>query len=391
MAAAAISAVQRRKYLEELAKTESTIAKVPTKKSTKATLPDLPKQGKGFWRWQRQAAWAYLQSPVQLFVACLIGGNFIANITEKWLDPSGELHQQTWENIDMFFNSIFAVELLWNMYSFWFWPFWKSGWNIFDFVVVTIGILNMSKIPLPGPLSLLRMMRAFRVFRLFKRVKSLHNIILSLMSSIPGVSNGFVVLLLVMSIYSILGQEFFMLHGANYTYTNDLNQEVELVTARGLEYGYDYWGNFGLSLYTMFQVFTQESWAEGIARPLFNSNDMSQQFGVAFFFVSYMLCVGVALMNVVVAVLLEKMVSHEHEDSLMAPVDIDANVVASLEWLDEKMGTANLDLVPENLEKVCLDIEADCLVLKQQLATVKRCLDGIVESVRTREPLSQLN
>lgn len=35
------------------------------------------------------------------------------------------------------------------------------------------------------------------VFRLFKRVKSLHSIILSLMSSIPGVTNGFVVLLLV--------------------------------------------------------------------------------------------------------------------------------------------------------------------------------------------------
>ena len=30
------------------------------------------------------------------------------------------------------------------------------------------------------------------------------------------------------------------------------------VTARGLEYGYDYWGNFVLALYTMFQVFTQE-------------------------------------------------------------------------------------------------------------------------------------
>mmetsp|Transcript_8572 Transcript_8572/g.9615 ORF Transcript_8572/g.9615 Transcript_8572/m.9615 type:complete len:231 (-) Transcript_8572:59-751(-) len=230
------------------------------------------------------------------------------------------------------------------------------------------------------------MMRAFRVFRLFKRVKSLHNIILSLISSIPGVSNGFVVLLLVMSIYSILGQEFFMAHGANYTFTNDLNQEVELVTARGLEYGYDYWGNFGLALYTMFQVFTQESWAEGIARPLFNSNDMSQQFGVAFFFVSYMLCVGVALMNVVVAVLLEKMVSHDHEEE---GVDEESNL-DTLEWLDETL-QASPGEVPENLEKVCLDIEADCVALKQQLASVKRCLDGIVQSVRSKEPLSQLN
>ncbi len=36
-------------------------------------------------------------------------------------------------------------------------------------------------------------------------------------------------------------------------------------------------------------------------------------------------------------------------------LDLDANAVASLEWLDEKMETANLDLVPENLEKVCLE------------------------------------
>ena len=35
-------------------------------------------------------------------------------------------------------------------------------------------------------------------------------------------------------------------------------QKIFEVTARGLEYGYDYWGNFGLALYTMFQVFTQE-------------------------------------------------------------------------------------------------------------------------------------
>mmetsp|Transcript_64605 Transcript_64605/g.79026 ORF Transcript_64605/g.79026 Transcript_64605/m.79026 type:complete len:380 (+) Transcript_64605:45-1184(+) len=378
MAAAAINAIQKRRYLEELEKTRtsSTVGKVPSK-STKATLPELPEQGRGFWRFQRQAAWAYVQSPVQLLVACLIGGNFIANITEKWMDPTGEKHPATWEGIDMFFNSVFAVELVWNMYAFWFWTFWKSAWNVFDFLVVTIGILNMSKIPLPGPLSLLRMMRAFRVFRLFKRVKSLHQIILSLMSSIPGVSNGFVVLLLVMSIYSILGQEFFMLHGANYTFTTDLNQEVELVTGRGLDYGYDYWGNFGLALFTMFQVFTQESWSEGIARPLFNSNDMSQQFGVAFFFVSYMLCVGVALMNVVVAVLLEKMVSH---DEVEGGHEVEENMDTS-EWPDETPGMPGL--MPSNLEKVCLDIEADCLILKQQLATVKRSLDAIVESVRS--------
>ena len=50
-----------------------------------------------------------------------------------------------------------------------------------------------------------------------------------------------------------------MYHGSNFTYTNDMGEEVALVTPRGLEYGYDYWGNFGLALYTMFQVLTTES------------------------------------------------------------------------------------------------------------------------------------
>ena len=59
----------------------------------------------------------------------------------------------------------------------------------------------------PNGNGLLGMMRAFRVFRLFKRVKSLHAIIVSLGRSAPGVANAFVVLLLVMAIYSILGQE----------------------------------------------------------------------------------------------------------------------------------------------------------------------------------------
>ncbi|CAK9095659.1 unnamed protein product [Durusdinium trenchii] len=365
MAAAAIIAIHRRRSLEALA-AASPKAKPPTK--TVASTLDLPEQGQGFWRWQRKAAWAYLQSPVQLFVAVLIAGNFVANIVEKWIDPSAEQYPQTWEAIDSFFNSVFAIELVWNMYAFWFRRFWTSAWNVFDFVVVTIGILNMSKLPLPGPLSLLRMMRAFRVFRLFKRVKSLHAIIVSLGRSAPGVANAFVVLLLVMAIYSILGQEFFMLYASNGTFVNDLNQEVELLTARGLDYGYDYWGNFGLALYTMFQVFTVESWSEGIARPLFNTNDLSQQFGVALFFVSYLLCVGVALMNVVVAVLLEKMVSDEPRSVAETPNET-----------EEKL--------PEHLEKVCLDIELDCIHLKQQLSVVKRYMDGIVESVRSRQPL----
>mmetsp|Transcript_93 Transcript_93/g.264 ORF Transcript_93/g.264 Transcript_93/m.264 type:complete len:475 (-) Transcript_93:50-1474(-) len=311
MAAAAASVVARRQYLDDLARDGQASAVVK-----KATTTDLPPEGKGIWRWQRQAAKGYIKMRVQLSVAALIASNFIANIIEKWIDPTAEQHAQVWDLVDMFFNLMFTVELVWNMYAFWFWRFWRSGWNIFDFVVVTIGILNMSKIPLPGPFALLRMMRAFRVFRLFKRVRSLNDIMVSLARAVPGVSNAFVVLLLVMSIYAIVGQEFFMYHAANHTYINDQGYEVELITARGLDYGYDYWGNFCLALYTMFQVLTTESWSEVVGRPLLNSNDAFQQLGVAAFFGSYNLVVGIVLINVVVAVLLEKMMAQKEGEDL---------------------------------------------------------------------------
>jgi hypothetical protein len=60
-----------------------------------------------------------------------------------------------------------------------------------------------------GPLTLLRNLRAFRVFRLFKRIKSLNKILQALARAVPGVVNAFAVLLLVMSVYAILGVEIF--------------------------------------------------------------------------------------------------------------------------------------------------------------------------------------
>merc|ERR1719247_1534795 len=95
------------------------------------------------------------------------------------------------------------------MYGHWARAFWCSGWNIFDVVVVTIGIVNTVKLPLPSAFSLLRMMRAFRVFRLFKRVASLNKIIVAIARAVPGVLNAFLILAIVMSIYAILAVEFY--------------------------------------------------------------------------------------------------------------------------------------------------------------------------------------
>ena len=89
---------------------------------------------------------------------------------------------------------------------------------MFDVVVVTLGMLGVCG-ALEGALTQLRNMRAFRVFRLFKRVKSLNKILVALGRAIPGVSNAFAVIVLVMSIFAILGVAFFREIGASGTIT----------------------------------------------------------------------------------------------------------------------------------------------------------------------------
>lgn len=206
----------------------------------------------------------YSHPASQLVIAVVICANFVANCVEMELDPSsmfGEdvgrgtkpLHNPAlWQMLEDVFNIVFLVELVVNWYGLFFLRFWMSGWNLFDFVVVANGCLNLARVDL-GPLSLLRMLRAFRVFRLFKRIKSLRKIVTALFAAIPGVGNAFFIMVIIASIYAILAVEFFSTFGVDGHY-NTSGGQVDAMTLRALPYGDEYFGTFSRSLYTMFQV-----------------------------------------------------------------------------------------------------------------------------------------
>lgn len=133
----------------------------------------------------------------------------------------------------------------------------------------------------------------------------------SLAKAVPGVTNAFVIQFLVMCIYAMLGVEFFRVYGSGGEFLNEQGDAVALTTSRGQEWGWEYFGNFPKSLFTMFQVLTGESWSEAICRPLAHGIDSLQSTAFALFFVSFAVVNGIVLINVVVAVLLEKMVDDE--------------------------------------------------------------------------------
>lgn len=250
----------------------------------------------------------YHSTAVQVCIACLIAANFLTNIVEKEVDPDGDKYRDAFSTLETVFNILFTIELLFNMYGHWFRSFWRDGWNWFDLVVVSIGIFMELDLPLPSAFSLLRMARAFRVFRLFYRVQSLKKIILAIALAIPGVANAFLILTIIICIYAILGVEFFKDVGDDCTDS----ARGDLETSRSDCIGREYFGTFLRSLFSFFQVLSGDSWSEAIARPLIWSmgspllNVMS-----ALFFVSFIIITAIIMINVVVAVLLEKMVDPE--------------------------------------------------------------------------------
>ena len=303
----------------------------------------LEKSMSGTLRYQPQVRAMYASLRTQSFVAVLIMLNFVANVVEKELDPQGTQAPRVWRAMEHSFNAIFLVELLVNMYSYWFWQFWISKWNQFDFVVVCVGCVSFA-ITLDGPLKLLRTLRAFRVFRLFKRIESLNKIVLMISTAVPGVASAFLVMLLMISIYAMVAVEFFSTFGtappqevaasgssllappsapgtpvasladeASYTcaYSNINGGVVDAESARGLCFGAEYFGTFTRAWFTLFQVLTGESWSEVIARPVlfgWKDYDPLSSFLSALFFVSFVLINTFILFNVFVAVLLDKMV-----------------------------------------------------------------------------------
>jgi len=279
-------------------------------------------------------------------VAGVIVFNFLAIVVEKEVDPYPcpenptpqepclQRYRPLWGALDDVCNAIFIIELALNYYGsgparFWCgknMPFGSGpGWNIFDFLVVMVGALSLCRVPL-GSFAQIKIMRTFRVFRLFKRVKSLNKIIVALMNSIPGVINAFAIMTIFMFIYAIIAVDYFRDFGGGYAVNSYLtlqgngvegafNTSVSAMTARGYTIGDEYYGTFSRSLFTLFQVLTGESWSEAIARPLvfgFPSEEGGAAF-VAIFYISFLLLMQIVLVNVVVAVLLDKFVGPEEQ------------------------------------------------------------------------------
>ncbi|MGV6801343.1 MAG: ion transporter [bacterium] len=166
--------------------------------------------------------------------------------------------------------------------------FFNSGWNIFDFIIITISALSMS--PLFAALRAFRVLRLLHIVTVMPRMRV---VVSALIDSIPGILSVGVVVVLVLYVFAIIASN---LYGA----TNP-----------------EHFGNIFITMYTLFQVMTLEGWVE-IAADVSSYHQYSW-----IFFIAFVLVGTFTMLNLFVAIIVRVVEedSQETEELLVSESD----------------------------------------------------------------------
>lgn len=174
--------------------------------------------------------------------------------------------------LDLVIQITFTIEIILRILAFGKQPllFFKSGWNVFDFIVTTAFYL-----PFGGPYtSVLRLVRILRVFRLVTALPRLQILVGALIKSIPSI--GYVALLLFIQFYI-----FAIVGNSQFGKTDPEN-----------------FGTLGKAMMTLFQVITLEGWVE-----VYKSQP--NVVAATIYFISFILLGTMIILNLFIGVIID--------------------------------------------------------------------------------------
>jgi voltage-gated sodium channel len=160
--------------------------------------------------------------------------------------------------------------------------FFRSSWNVFDFVIVAISLIPIESL---DTILLARLVRVFRLLRLVSFIPQFRILIESFIAAIPRV--GYILLFMFVEFYifaaigSILFAEISPMH----------------------------WGNVGLAMLTLFQTATLEGWPDLMYQSL-----EVQRFSWIFFVV-FIILNSLVFMNMIIGVIIDVIVKANEDDS----------------------------------------------------------------------------
>jgi voltage-gated sodium channel len=181
--------------------------------------------------------------------------------------------------------------------------FFRSGWNLFDFVIVGIAL-----VPGGQGLSVLRALRILRVLRILSVVPSLRRVVEGLMTALPGMGSVFLLMSIIFYIGAVMATKLFA------------------------ESFPDWFGTLGDSLYTLFQIMTLESWSMGIVRPVLEVYPYAWAF-----FVPFIMVTTFAVVNLIVGLVVNSMQDAHAEESNAATDAYRDEVLERLRKIEERL------------------------------------------------------
>ena len=217
--------------------------------------------------------------------------------------------------IDLTILVLFSIEIFLKIFVYKI-GFFKSSWNVFDFLVVAISL-----VPAAGSFSVFRALRIIRTLRLLRSIPKLRLIIESLVKSLPSIGWIAVLLAIVFYVFSVIGVNLF---GQLYpTYFGDMNKAI----------------------FTLFQIMTLESWSSAIARPVMD--------GVPFagvYFISFILIATYTTLNIFIAIVVNTM----NEVSLKDLKEEEEHIKDFVSMENRKL-QIQLGLIQKQLEEIKLE------------------------------------
>ncbi|RUO30856.1 cation transporter [Aliidiomarina sedimenti] len=173
--------------------------------------------------------------------------------------------------------------------------FFRSGWNIFDFVIVVASLIPVEN---SETVLIARLLRVFRVMRLVSMVPELRMLMNALLKALPRMGYVALFMFIIFYIYGAVGS--FLFHDINPFY----------------------WENIAISVLTLFRIATFESWT-AIMYETMEVHPWSWIYYVSFIFLSAFI-----FLNMMIGIVLETMqkesAAHDIEQGEGEAADIKA-------------------------------------------------------------------
>jgi len=204
--------------------------------------------------------------------------------------------------LDRICLGIFVIELAAKFFAYRL-AFFRSGWNVFDFLIVAISLT-----PGAQTFTVLRALRILRLLRVISVSASLRRVVEGFVRALPGMGSVFLLMGMLFYIGAVMATKLF---------ANSFP---------------DWFGDLGNSAYTLFQIMTLESWSMGIVRPVMETYPYAWAF-----FLPFIMVTTFAVVNLLVGLIVNSMQDAHAQESNARTDEYREEVLARLRAIETRL------------------------------------------------------